>query len=244
MVIDDIQAALGVLRPVYDASAGADGFVSVEVAPDLAHDTDSTVAAARALRDRIAKPNLLVKVPATTARVAAIRRLFAEGRSINVTLIFGLRRYAKVIEAYLTGLEDLTSRNPQADLSKVVSVASFFVSRVTSPWTSDSPHSGPTRRPCKGEPRSPRQNWPTSCTSTPSPDCAGTPWQPGAPSGSEPSRHPPRPRTLPCPTPATSMRCLVPTPSPPCRQPRSIPSRITARSSEASTTTCPALATC
>lgn len=130
MVIDDIQAALGVLRPVHDASAGADGFVSVEVAPDLAHDTDGTVTAARTLHDRIAQPNLLVKVPATTAGVAAIRRLVAEGRSINVTLIFGLRRYAEVIEAYLAGLEDLVSRNPHADLSKVVSAASFFVSRV------------------------------------------------------------------------------------------------------------------
>lgn len=130
MVIDDITAALRVLRPVSDASGGADGFVSVEVAPDLAHDTAGTVTAARALHDRIAQPNLMVKVPATTAGVAAIRQLVSEGRSINVTLVFGLPRYAQVIEAYLTGLEELAARDPQADLAAVPGVASFFISRV------------------------------------------------------------------------------------------------------------------
>ena len=130
MVIDDVHAALRVLRPVHDASGGADGFVSVEVAPDLAHDTAGTVAAARALHDRIAQPNLMVKVPATSAGIAAIRQLVAEGRRINVTLVFGLSRYAQVIEAYLAGLEELARREPQADLSQVPSVASFFISRV------------------------------------------------------------------------------------------------------------------
>ncbi len=130
MVVDDITAALAVLRPVHDASAGADGFVSVEVAPNLAHDTAGTVAAARELHDRIAQPNLFVKVPATAAGVPAIRRLVAEGYRVNVTLVFGLPRYAQVIEAYLAGLEELAARDQRADLSSVPGVASFFVSRV------------------------------------------------------------------------------------------------------------------
>lgn len=130
LVLDDITAALGVLRPVYDTSGGQDGFVSVEVAPGLAHDAPGTVTAARALHDRIGEPNLLVKVPATTAGVAAIRQLVAEGRNVNVTLVFGLRRYAEVIEAYLAGLEERAGGDPQSDLSNLVSVASFFVSRV------------------------------------------------------------------------------------------------------------------
>jgi transaldolase len=130
MVTDDVTAALAVLRPVYDTSGGSDGFVSVEVAPDLAHDTAGTVAAARGLHDRIGQPNLLVKVPATTEGIAAIRQLVAGGHSINATLVFGLPRYAEVIEAYLAGLEELAARDPHVDLSTVASVASFFVSRV------------------------------------------------------------------------------------------------------------------
>jgi len=129
MVID-IGAALRLLRPVHDASGGADGFVSVEVAPDLAHDTSGTVAAARALHGRIAQPNLMVKVPATAAGVPAIRQLVAEGHRINVTLVFGLPRYAEVLEAYLAGLEELAGRDPEADLSNVAGAASFFISRV------------------------------------------------------------------------------------------------------------------
>ncbi|MGH9063342.1 MAG: transaldolase [Acidimicrobiales bacterium] len=129
LVTDDISQALSVLRPVYDESGGTDGFVSLEVAPSLAHDTDGTIGAARGLHERIHSPNLLVKIPATAEGVPAIRRMIAEGRSINVTLIFSLERYAEVIEAYLGGLEDL-SEDPGADLGKVASVASFFVSRV------------------------------------------------------------------------------------------------------------------
>ncbi|MFO7279398.1 MAG: transaldolase [Thermoanaerobacterales bacterium] len=125
MVLDDIRAALAIMRPVHDASDGVDGYVSVEVAPDLAHDLDGTVAAARRLHDEIGEPNLFVKVPATAEGVEAIRTLIAEGRSINVTLIFGLDRYAEVMEAYIAGLEA-----HDGDLSAVRSVASFFVSRV------------------------------------------------------------------------------------------------------------------
>jgi transaldolase len=125
MVTDDIAAALRILRPVYDDSAGVDGYVSVEVAPDLARDREGTVAGARALHARIDQPNLYVKVPATPAGVEAVRTLVGEGHSINVTLIFGLDRYADVMEAYIAGLEAYGG-----DLSTVSSVASFFVSRV------------------------------------------------------------------------------------------------------------------
>jgi transaldolase len=128
LVVDDIEQALGVLRPTFDASGGTDGFVSLEVAPELAGDTQATIAAARDLHERIDEPNLLVKIPATPEGVPAIRAMIAEGRAINVTLIFSLHRYAEVIEAYLSGLEALAARG--GDLAGVHSVASFFVSRV------------------------------------------------------------------------------------------------------------------
>jgi transaldolase len=128
LVIDDISEALAVLRPVFDASGGNDGFVSIEVASELAHDTKGTVAAARQLHERIAEPNLLVKIPATAEGIPAIQAMTAEGRSINVTLIFSLTRYAEVIDAYLSGLETFVAAG--GDPSRVHSVASFFVSRV------------------------------------------------------------------------------------------------------------------
>lgn len=129
MVTDDIAGALEVLDPVYRASDGVDGYVSVEVDPGLARDTAGTEAAARALDERIEAPNLFVKIPATAEGVPAIRTMIAEGRSINVTLIFSLDRYAEVMEAYLSGLEDRLAAGHQ-DLSSIASVASFFISRV------------------------------------------------------------------------------------------------------------------
>ena len=128
LVIADIVGALAVLRPVFEVSGGADGFVSVEVAPELARDTQATVTAARQLHERIDHANLLVKIPATAAGVPAVEAMTAEGRSINITLIFSLARYAQVIEAYLSGLETFTYGG--GDPSQVHSVASFFVSRV------------------------------------------------------------------------------------------------------------------
>ena len=128
LVIDDVIDALGVLRPVFDASGGTDGFVSIEVAPELARDTDATVAAARQLHQRIDQPNVYVKIPATAEGVPAIKAMTAQGRNINVTLLFSLPRYREVIEAYLAGLETLAERG--GDLGPVRSVASFFVSRV------------------------------------------------------------------------------------------------------------------
>jgi transaldolase len=128
LVATDVIAACEILSPVYEASDGTDGFVSVEVAPELANDTAATIASARQLHQRIDKPNLLVKIPATAAGVPAVEAMIAEGRNINVTLIFSLSRYAQVIEAYLSGLEAFASNG--GNLSKVHSVASFFVSRV------------------------------------------------------------------------------------------------------------------
>jgi transaldolase len=125
LVTQDIRSALEILRPVHDASGGEDGYVSVEVDPGLARDEAGTEASARHLHELIDAPNLYVKIPATAEGVPAIRQMIAEGRSINVTLIFSLERYADVIEAYLSGLEAY-----DGDLSKVSSVASFFISRV------------------------------------------------------------------------------------------------------------------
>ncbi len=125
LVVRDILDALDILRPVYEESAGVDGYVSVEVDPALAPDTDGTMAAARALNQRIDRPNLYVKIPATAEGIPAIRQMIAEGRSINVTLIFSLTRYRDVMEAYVAGLEAC-----EGDLSTVSSVASFFISRT------------------------------------------------------------------------------------------------------------------
>ena len=129
MVTDDILGALEVLRPVNEASAGEDGFVSLEVAPSMAHDTEASIESARYWHERIAKPNLYVKIPGTAEGVPAIRAMVAEGRNINITLLFSVERYDEVIEAYLGGLEDYLAAGHD-DLSSVHSVASFFVSRV------------------------------------------------------------------------------------------------------------------
>ncbi len=128
MVKADIEDALRILRPTYDESDGLDGYVSVEVAPSLARDTEGTYQSAKGLWEAIDEPNLYVKIPGTAEGIEAIRRSIAEGRNINVTLLFGLSRYAEVIEAYQSGLEQLVAGG--GDPSRVSSVASFFVSRV------------------------------------------------------------------------------------------------------------------
>lgn len=125
LVLTDIIGALDVLAPVHETSDGIDGFVSVEVDPKLARDADGTLAAARALHQRVDRPNLYVKIPGTAEGLAAIEAMTAEGRSVNVTLLFSLERYAEVIEAYLRGLEAC-----EGDLSSVSGVASFFISRT------------------------------------------------------------------------------------------------------------------
>ena len=129
MVLADIHGACDVFSKVYDQTDGLDGYVSVEVDPGLAHDGPGTEAAARELHERLRRRNLMVKIPATLEGLPAIQQMIAEGRSINVTLIFSLDRYQAVIDAYLAGLEAFAA-DPAADLSQVASVASFFISRV------------------------------------------------------------------------------------------------------------------
>lgn len=128
LVLADVTGALDILRPLYDSAKGGDGFVSVEVAPGLAHDTAGTITAARSLHGRIDRPNLLVKIPATVEGLPAIEEMIASDKKINVTLIFSLERYEAVIEAYTSGLERLVASGGSP--SDVASVASFFVSRV------------------------------------------------------------------------------------------------------------------
>ena len=128
LAVTDIQDACDVLRSVFDASKGADGHVSLEVDPTYAYDTEQTFAEMARLWQEVDRPNLLVKIPATLPGLPAIEDAIASGRSINVTLIFSLERYVKVAECYIHGLQRLAADGK--DLSRVSSVASFFVSRV------------------------------------------------------------------------------------------------------------------
>jgi transaldolase len=130
LAIDDLRAAADLLLPVYQASEGVDGRVSLEVSPDLAHDTDATIREARSLHARLARPNAMIKVPATRAGLPAITQLIAEGISVNVTLLFAVERYEAVIDAYLDGLEQRLEQGQTLD--RIASVASFFVSRLDS----------------------------------------------------------------------------------------------------------------
>ena len=128
LLVEDVQAAADIFRPTFDREQGRDGFVSIEVSPEIAGDTDKTIAAARDLRRRVARPNVMVKIPATPSGLPAIEAMIAEGANINVTLIFAVERYVKVVEAYLAGLERLLESG--GDVTRMQSVASFFVSRV------------------------------------------------------------------------------------------------------------------
>jgi transaldolase len=128
LAVQDVQNACDLLRSVWDGGEGQDGYVSIEVDPNLAYDTDATIAEAQRLHELVDKPNCFVKIPATRAGLPAIEEMIARGRNINVTLIFSLERYVEVVEAYLRGLERLVESG--GDPSRVASVASFFVSRV------------------------------------------------------------------------------------------------------------------
>ncbi|MES9524054.1 transaldolase [Streptomyces capoamus] len=128
MTTADVRDAADILRPVYDASGGRDGRVSIEVDPRLAHDTAATVAEAKQLAWLVDRPNVMIKIPATEAGLPAITEVIGLGISVNVTLIFSLDRYRAVMDAYLAGLEKARERG--TDLSTIHSVASFFVSRV------------------------------------------------------------------------------------------------------------------
>ncbi len=130
LAIEDIQAAAGLFLPLYRETDGGDGFVSIEVNPSLANDTEPTLAEARSLWRRVDRPNLMVKIPATRAGIPAIRAAIAGGVNVNVTLIFSRQRYAEVMDAYLSGLEQRAAAGLPVD--SIASVASFFVSRVDS----------------------------------------------------------------------------------------------------------------
>jgi transaldolase/glucose-6-phosphate isomerase len=130
LVSEDIRQAADMLRPVYEETQGRDGYVSLEVSPYLARDTEGTIAEARRLWQVIQRPNLMIKVPATPEGIPAIQKLISEGININVTLLFAQEVYRQVAEAYLAGLEALAAAG--GDLRRVASVASFFVSRIDS----------------------------------------------------------------------------------------------------------------
>jgi len=130
LAVADIRAAADVLRPVYAATLGRDGYISLECSPYLANDTEATVAEALRLWAAVDRPNLMVKVPATPAGIPAIRRLIGRGLNINITLLFSVGVYEQVVEAYIAGLEDLAKAG--GDVGKIASVASFFVSRIDS----------------------------------------------------------------------------------------------------------------
>jgi transaldolase len=128
LVVEDIASAADVFLPVYESTRGEDGFVSIEVSPLLAEDIAGTVSEAKRLHAKLARPNVLIKVPATPEGLPAIEELISEGISVNVTLIFSLEVYGQVIEAYLKGLERRLAKGGAVD--RVASVASFFVSRI------------------------------------------------------------------------------------------------------------------
>jgi transaldolase len=128
LIMEDISNAADLLRPIYQSTKGLDGFVSIEVSPDLAYDTEATLAEAIRLFSTIAKKNILVKVPATKQGLPAIEQLTSEGVNVNITLLFSVKRYEEVVEAYLRGLERRMSQGQS--IHEITSVASFFVSRV------------------------------------------------------------------------------------------------------------------
>lgn len=143
LAIEDITAACDLFLPLYEESKGGDGYVSLEVSPLLAHDTEGTLAQARHLWQTVNRPNLMIKIPATKAGVPAVRAAIAEGINVNVTLIFSIERYREVMDAYLTGLEERAAA--ALPVANIASVASFFVSRVDSKVDGQLPAGSPLR---------------------------------------------------------------------------------------------------
>ncbi len=128
LAVEDIQETADILRPVYDRTNGEDGMVSIEVSPLLAYDTDGSIAEGKELFARIGRPNVMIKIPATKAGIPAIEELIASGINVNATLLFSVERYVEVAEAYIRGIRKRYEKG--ADISRIASVASFFVSRV------------------------------------------------------------------------------------------------------------------
>lgn len=128
LAVKDIKRAADFFKPVYEKANGEDGFVSLEVSPQLAHDTDGTIKQARELWKAVDRKNVMIKIPATAEGLPAIRKCISEGININITLLFGLPRYKEVVDAYLSGLEDRAKTNQP--ITQIASVASFFLSRI------------------------------------------------------------------------------------------------------------------
>lgn len=143
LAVEDVRAACDLLRPVYERTGGVDGYVSLEVSPALAHDTEGTVAEAHRLFAEVDRPNLMIKVPATAAGLPAVTRLIAEGVNVNVTLMFSVQDYLDVSDAYLAGLEARAEAGKPLD--EVASVASFFVSRIDTAVDAMLPEDSPLR---------------------------------------------------------------------------------------------------
>ena len=231
LVVDDISDALGVLRPVFDASGGTDGFVSVEVAPELARDTDGHHRRRpRTCTSGSTQPNLFVKIPATAEGVPAIQAMIAEGRSINITLIFSLARYAEVIEAYLVRARDLRRRRRRpvdgAQRRLVLRQPGRHRGRPAPRDAIGTSDALGAARPGRGRPGQARlPAVPRAVLRRP----LGAPGRPRrAPCSGRCGRRR-RPRTPPTPTPSTSTASSGPTPSTPCPRPPSPRSRTTAR---------------
>jgi transaldolase len=149
LMVEDIAAAADLFRPQFEASGGRDGYVSIEISPHLARDTAATVAEARRLREAIARPNLLIKVPGSVEGLASIRELIAEGISVNVTLLFSVTRYGEVADAYLSGLE--ARRHRGEPIGSITSVASFFLSRIDTAVDRLLDRAGPAAETLRGE---------------------------------------------------------------------------------------------
>jgi len=128
LAVKDIKRAADIFKPVYEKNKGEDGFVSLEVSPLLAYDTDGTIKQAKELWKAVDRKNVMIKIPATAEALPAIRKCISEGININITLLFGLPRYREVVEAYLSGLEDRVNGNQP--INQITSVASFFLSRI------------------------------------------------------------------------------------------------------------------
>ena len=210
---DDVRSGCDVLAPQWEASDGVDGRVSIEVDPRLAHETDKTVAQAVELWKIVDRPNLFIKIPATKAGLPAITAVLAEGISVNVTLIFSVERHRAVMDAYLAGLEK--AREAGHDLSKIHSVASFFVSRVDTEIDKrlEKIGSEPRRSRCAARPASPTPGWLTRPTRRSSTAAIATRHsRPTAPGCSARCGRRPASRTPTTPTPSTSPSWSLHTP--------------------------------
>ena len=128
LVITDIRTVADMLKPIYEQTNGLDGYVSLEVSPDLSHNTEATLSEARRFWKMVDRPNLMIKIPATPEGIPAVRQALLEGLNVNITLIFSIKTYREVTEAYISALEERKAEGK--DLSPIASVASFFVSRV------------------------------------------------------------------------------------------------------------------